>query len=187
MTFTAEMGRPAVPDLGWRRALESLGLPDRLSAFDARVVGTWPLGIALPSSDIDIVAFAPRQEEFADALRAAFGGQEGFTVRERLGKPASLVASFWQGGFEWEIFGQDCPVEQQYGWRHFVAERRLLELGGLPMRRAVMFKRGLGLKTEPAFAAALGLAGDPYAVMAALCDVPDQTLRNMIHAAGIAC
>ncbi|MFO6431650.1 DUF4269 domain-containing protein [Erythrobacter sp. W302b] len=53
-------------------------------------------------------------------------------------------------------------VPEQVGWRHFLIEKRLLELGGDGFRSAIKNRRRCGMKTEPAFAEILNLRGDPY-------------------------
>jgi hypothetical protein len=76
------------------------------------------------------------------------------------------------------------PVEQQRGWRHFVVERRLLALGGEDLQEAVLAQRRRGMKTEPAFAAALGLNDDPYLALLDLGEQDDETLVSVLRVAG---
>jgi len=59
-------------------------------------------------------------------------------------------------------------------------ERRLLAIGGDGFRRAVMAARRSGLKTEPAFAAVLGLDGDPYEALLYLEAVPDEGVNAIL-------
>ncbi|HEX7924915.1 MAG TPA: DUF4269 domain-containing protein, partial [Bradyrhizobium sp.] len=68
-------------------------------------------------------------------------------------------------------------VRQQRGWIHFEVERRLLALDDGRLRRAVGKLRADGLKTEPAFAAALGISGDPYRGLLELAAETDAELR----------
>jgi hypothetical protein len=71
-------------------------------------------------------------------------------------------------------------VAEQAGWRHFVVEQRLLAQGGQSLAATVMALRRGGLKTEPAFAAALKLRGDPYHALLELDRFGDQILADLI-------
>lgn len=61
-----------------------------------------------------------------------------------------------------EIFGQPVPTKQQMGYRHLIAEHKLLMKHGETFRQKIIKLKKQGYKTEPAFAKALGLKGDPY-------------------------
>jgi hypothetical protein len=164
-------------------ALDRLDVLPELAAFDPHVVGTPPLGLDLPSSDIDIVCFAPDPDAFAYAVWNAFGTQAEFRMWQRLRLDRPVVASFTGAGWTIELFGQSAPVSEQFGWRHFLVEQRLLALGGGVFRAAVMAQRSKGMKTEPAFAALLGLDGDPYQALLCLerCSDIDLTALLMDH------
>jgi hypothetical protein len=97
-----------------------------------------------------------------------------------------VVASFEVAGWRIELYGEAIPVEQQRGWRHFAVERRLLALAGEGLRMPVLALRQRGMKTEPAFAAALRLGGDPYLALLDLGEQDDETLRSLLQAAGFA-
>jgi ribosomal protein S18 acetylase RimI-like enzyme len=64
-----------------------------------------------------------------------------------------------------------------------VIEGRLLVIGGAALRERVRELKRAGVKTEPAFAQVLGLAGDPYAALLALEDWSTPRLRSLVHAA----
>lgn len=164
----------------FRDALARSGVIEALAAFDPHLVGTPPLGIAVPDSDLDIVCEVHDADAFIRTLTAAFGAMPGFALRQSHALNA-LICGFVAHGWLFEIFGQPIPVTQQHGWRHYEAERRLLALGGEPMRGAIMALREQGLKTEPAFARLLGLGGDPYAALLELETLDDAALRALIH------
>ncbi|WP_421997951.1 DUF4269 domain-containing protein [Reyranella sp.] len=163
----------------WHVAVLQAAILDRLQDFDPRVVGTPPLGLAVEGSDIDVVCEAGDLLAFTTAVWTGFAEQEGFSVRQWRGEGRPVVARFCAHGWPFEIFGAARPVEEQAGWRHFTVERRLLALGGERLRSAVMAYRASGLKTEPAFAAALGLQGDPYAALLTLYDCPDRSMPRL--------
>ncbi|WP_404339478.1 DUF4269 domain-containing protein [Sphingomonas sp. MMS12-HWE2-04] len=151
----------------YRAAIAQSGVLARLAAFDPHVAGTPPLALDLPESDIDILCYAPDLEAFAVEVQTAFEAEAGFALR-RWREGSAVIATFKALGWDFEIFAQQIPVAQQQGWRHFVVERRLLAVGGAPFHAAVMQLRRDGLKTEPAFAAAQRLPGNPYAAVLAL-------------------
>lgn len=152
----------------YESVLDELELLAKLREFRPVVIGTPPLGIDGPDSDIDVACCAMDLGNFHECAEFCFGNLDGFScnyieVRER---PA-VCAVFWSRAWELELFCQTCPVEEQWGVRHFNVERRLLEIE--PKLRSVVsrLKRD-GLKTEPAFARVLQLSGDPYEALLAL-------------------
>jgi hypothetical protein len=164
-------------------ALQRLDLLSRLAAYDPHVAGTPPLGIDLPSSDIDVLCHAPNAAAFAEDLWRLFGCEAGFRMEQWTENERPVIAAFAAHGWTIELFGHPRPVREQAGWRHFGVERRLLDLGGETFRAAVMQRRNDGLKTEPAFAAALGLGGDPYAALLDLERQSDADLAALLRAA----
>lgn len=159
---------PLRGDVQWQRALEESGVLDRLAAFDPRIAGTFPLGLDLPGSDIDVVCHAADLDAFAKAVWQHFAACEGFALWQWSRPPHAVIAGFRLAGVPFEIFGSPEPVDEQAGWRHFLIEQALLELGGAALLQAVRAERARGAKTEPAFAKVLGLDGDPYVAMLAL-------------------
>lgn len=170
--------------MDWRDALDRTGLLRHLAAFDVRVAGTFPLGIDVPGSDIDLLCHAPDPAVFARAVWQACSGYEGFALHQWTHEDCPVIAGFTADGLPFEVFGQALPVERQHGWRHFTVEQRLLALGGLALREAVMAARRTGAKTEPAFAQVLGLPGDAYAALDGLADADGKVLHDVLDAAG---
>ncbi len=168
----------------YSEALESLALLPRLAAFDPHVAGTPPLGLDVPSSDIDVLCHAPDADRFATVLWDAFADQTGFAMQQWSHSQRPVIASFHAHGWTIELFGHPLPVREQAGWRHFCVERRLLALGGEPFRAALRAFREAGLKTEPAFAKALRIGGDPYGTLLALEQRSDSDLANLLARAG---
>ena len=170
----------------YQRALAECDVLGRLARFDPRVAGTPPLGLDLPDSDIDVLCFAPDARAFTDTVWHNFSNAPAFTAKQLMRHPRPVVASFDAAGWRIEIYGEAIPVEQQRGWRHFAVERRLLALGGEHLAVAVLAQRGQGMKTEPAFAAVLGLRGDPYLALLDLGEQDDETLISALRAGGFA-
>lgn len=171
--------------LSYQQALAQTGILAALEAFDPHVAGTPPLGIDIATSDIDILCAYADPEAFTAAVVAACADMESFSISQWREAPRAIVARFLAVGWEFEIFAQDVPVAQQPGWRHFVVERRLIALGGAPLREAVVRAKLSGQKTEPAFARLLGLSGDPYEALLALEVQPDQALCELLARAGL--
>lgn len=167
----------------YEEALALTGALEGLAPFDPHIAGTPPLGIALPSSDIDILCETHDPAIFADHLRDRFGSMAGFSLHLRPELKA-VIGRFEAHGWPFEIFGQTMPVIRQQGWRHFLIEKRLLALGGDDLRNRIMVLRRSGLKTEPAFTQALALSGDPYAAILALEGWSDDTLLTLVRARG---
>jgi hypothetical protein len=162
-------------------ALDRSGLLIALARFDPHVAGTPPLGLDLPGSDIDVICHAADTDAFTRAVWEFAGGFEAFAVHQWTGDGRPVVAAFRVHGWPVELFGDPRPVAQQPGWRHFEIERRLLAQGGDDLRAAVMKRRHNGLKTEPAFADVLRLAGDPYAALLGLETMSDAELAQMLR------
>ncbi|WP_076862876.1 DUF4269 domain-containing protein [Bradyrhizobium mercantei] len=163
-------------------AVTSSAVLERLGQFDPRIVGTLPLGLAVPGSDIDIVCHAPDPNAFADIVWTHYQSADDFALYRWTSPPQPVIARFVWDGWPFELFGDRQPVEQQRGWIHFEVERRLLALDDGRLRRAVGSLRAGGLKTEPAFAAALEISGDPYRGLLELAVETDAELRARLAA-----
>ncbi|MGK7869208.1 DUF4269 domain-containing protein [Falsiroseomonas sp. E2-1-a20] len=153
----------------------------RLDTFDPRVAGTPALGLDLPGSDLDILCHAPDSDAFLAVVWPLCSGWPEFALWQWRGTYRPLVARFQASGWDIEIFAAAEPVEQQMAWRHARIEARLLRIGGTALRDRVMDRRRQGMKTEPAFAAVLGLEGDPYRALLACEAWDDDALRRLVE------
>jgi len=160
-------------------ALTTGNLLHILRPYQPLLVGTVPIGLQQPGSDLDIVCEVHDLGSFETLVRQQFDHHPNFTLRrtERQGH-ASIVVGFTVGDWPVELFGQPVPSAQQPGYRHLLVEHRLLTLGGTSFRTCVQLQRAAGFKTEPAFAACLGLADDPYAGLLALEAYSDEELQS---------
>lgn len=165
---------------GYREVVDRVGILSALAEFDPHIAGTPPLNLDVPSSDIDILCHAPDPNRFTLAVWDAFGSCPNFCMWQWSGTDRPVLATFEAHEWQFEIFGHARPVAEQAGWRHFTIERRLLALGGQSLAFAVMAFRRNGLKTEPAFAAALELVGDPYQTLLDMEDWTDDALSALI-------
>lgn len=164
---------------------QALAIGVVLRAYDPVLTGTIPLGIELPTSDLDIICEVaePAQASFAQLIRAHYGQLPGFQLWRGLVRGRqSVVASFAHAGQAVELFGQALPTRQQHAYRHLLIEHAVLEAGGEPWRAAVRALKQQGLKTEPAFAQLLGLPpGDSYLALLALADLPPAALAQLVR------
>jgi len=158
-----------------------------LAPFDPTIVGTFPLGLQIDGSDLDIACTCRDLDAFERALRAslttAAPGAAPVRIERVALSPEAMVAALAWDGLPIELFCQPLPVHEQAGFRHMIVEGRLLALGGAPLRDRVRALKLAGAKTEPAFAQVLGLAGDPYAALLTLEDWPTPRLRDLVLAA----
>ncbi len=145
------------------RAIQSSRILEILQGYDPLLVGTYPIGIYLPGSDIDIVCHACHNGDFESILQKSFGHLHDFSVtRKKIREEDCIIVRFSFSGFLFEIFGQDVPVEKQYAYRHMLVEHQLLSLKDHGFRKMIMEQKEKGLSTEEAFCKILGIPGDPY-------------------------
>jgi hypothetical protein len=164
----------------YREALRRVGALDLLEPFDPHVAGTPPLGLDVAGSDIDILCHAPDAKAFAQQVWTHFAELDEFSMHQWTNSGRPVIAGFVAEGWAFEIFGAVKPIAQQAGWRHFRIEERLLALYGDALRTRIMALRCAGMKTEPAFATAFGLSGDPYAALLELEQLPDAALSDLL-------
>ncbi len=135
----------------------------KLKRFDPILVGTIPINIDIENSDLDIICCFADKQEFHKSITDNFSNQKNFTIREQPNLDTlAIVANFFLDGFEIEIFGQSVQTKQQFAYRHLIVEYNLLNKYGEKFRQQIIELKRQGQKTEPAFALALGLKGNPY-------------------------
>lgn len=135
----------------------------KLSDFTPVLIGTIPINIAIDSSDLDIACYWKDKNHFIEILKKNFSTSKDFQIYEKkIHGRESVVANFFTDDFEIEIFGQNIPVQEQFGFKHLIIEAKVLEENGEDFRLKIIELKNSGLKTEPAFAQLLHLKGDPY-------------------------
>ncbi|MFZ6000897.1 MAG: DUF4269 domain-containing protein [Bacteroidota bacterium] len=144
-------------------AIRKSGVFDILKPFDPVLAGTLPLDLFTPTSDLDILCYAPDPLTFFDFAKSALGHFEKFRIYQVIinGEEA-IIVNFFFGGFAFEVFAQKIPVTEQTAYRHLLIEHQILQQQGESFREKVMDLKLKGVKTEPAFAYVLQLKGDPY-------------------------
>ncbi|URC14595.1 DUF4269 domain-containing protein [Flavobacterium sp. B183] len=135
-----------------------------IAEFEPILAGTIPIAIDIESSDLDIICYWKNKTKFIEKLHVAFGSKNNYTIRETMiDNRESIIASFRIDFFEFEIFGQNIPTQQQNAYLHMLIEHKILQSKDENFRSKIIQLKQKGYKTEPAFAFLLGLNGDPYA------------------------
>ncbi len=138
----------------------------KLVRYGPMLIGTVPICVDIEASDLDIICCFEDAVRFSEEVKAAFGQYQAFNVETVVvNDQLSIVANFTLDGQLIEVFGQAIPVKEQNGYRHMIAEYELLRVHGESLKQQVIQLKRQGIKTEPAFAQALGLSGDPYQVL----------------------
>lgn len=143
-------------------ALQDLGLDSILEIEEWVLAGTLPLGIDVDTSDLDILVSSRDPKAARDAVVECFSQAPGLSVWPHSREEETWCVAFEGDAFPIEFFIQQTPVREQRAFRHLVAEYVLLQRGGPVLAEQVHQLKVSGMKTEPAFAHALGLEGDPY-------------------------
>ena len=134
-----------------------------IAEFTPVLAGTIPINIDIENSDLDIICYWKNKIDFKEKLKAVFGKENGFSLREtKIHEQESVIANFRIEEFEIEIFGQNIPVYNQNAYRHMLIEYKILQLKGEKFRQEIIRLKQNGYKTEPAFGVLLGLKNDPY-------------------------
>jgi hypothetical protein len=145
------------------RTLTENSIFERLQLFSPLLTGTIPINIDIDESDLDIICYWKKKNEFANTLRREFGQINGFNLTEQvINNYETVLASFCLDDFEIEIFGQNRPTKEQDSFRHMVIEYQILRTRGEVFRQEIIKLKKDGLKTEPAFGRLLGMERNPY-------------------------
>lgn len=149
-----------------RDQLAREGVWQALARFHPVMAGSIPLGLDTEASDVDVLVEASDLDMFRQVCEAAWGAGPDFFVAERVWQNVpAVICHVRVDSLFCEMFAQAQPVAWQRGFRHLIAEWRLLTAGGDALYHAVRAARMRGLKTEPAFAEVLRLEGDPYVAL----------------------
>ncbi|HRI78057.1 MAG TPA: DUF4269 domain-containing protein [Cyclobacteriaceae bacterium] len=144
-------------------ALKASGVMDLLKDYDPVLAGTLPLDLFIKGSDLDILCFATDLTLLENSWTKNFVHQIGYEVHlKSLSGISSLIARFSYKNFDFELVAQSIATRQQVAYRHMVNEFHILEREDETFKQEIIRLKRMGMKTEPAFAMLLTLAGDPY-------------------------
>ncbi|AHZ85440.1 hypothetical protein Bb109J_c3406 [Bdellovibrio bacteriovorus] len=160
-------------------AVKKSGVLKSLKEHQPLLVGTYPLGMNVSGSDVDVLINVPDLMAAEGLLQKLFSNFENFTIESHM-QSAAVTASFDFQGVPFEVFAQVKDSAKQNGNLHFLAEERLLHVGGSSLGEKILALRKAGDKTEPAFAKALGLSGNPYAELLRLQKLSESELRQLL-------
>jgi len=102
-----------MPSMDYSEALRQSRVLELLDGFDPRPVGTLPLGLAVATSDIDIVCHAADLDAFAEIIWKQYRDFRGFQMHQWRSKGRPIVARFDFGDWVFEFVGDVSPVGQQ--------------------------------------------------------------------------
>lgn len=143
--------------------LIKMNVMEILRDFEPILVGTIPINIDLPESDLDIICEVHDFKTFEKLVSYHFHSNGEYQVsNELVNGIQSITINFKIDGWPIEIFAQPVPTTLQNGYIHMIVEHRILNLLGEEGKKHIKHLKANGLKTEPAFALFLGLKGNPY-------------------------
>lgn len=136
---------------------------ETLKQYSPILVGTIPIDIDIPNSDLDIICECKNHSQFTKYIRNEFGNKKDFKIyTTKKNGVDCTIAEFKTDNFIFEIFGQNIPTDKQNAYRHMIVEDLLLSKKGNDFKNKIKELKTSGIKTEPAFAKLLGLTGNPY-------------------------
>ncbi|EPG66084.1 DUF4269 domain-containing protein [Leptospira wolffii] len=146
------------------KLLDKHGILSKLKDSDPEFVGSIPISVDLPDSDIDIICNI--QPSLVGILEG-FSHFPNYMLSERnLGGVPSLVCRFHLESEKVEIVAQAIPTRRQISYLHLLIEKEILEENGENIRKKVLERKGSGKTTEESFVEILDLEGkDPYAAL----------------------
>lgn len=162
-------------------ALKQLNILKELKTYGPAVVGTFPLGLAMEFSDVDILISSGSLDTIRSKLHQLYGTEKEFKIEDdEVMSQRAITCSFIFEKILFEVFVQETVAYAQSAFLHFNVEERLLKLGGAEFVSRVKEHRRAGLKTEPAFMKALGLDFEPYSHMLRLQKASEEELRQIL-------
>lgn len=157
------------------RILTELQILEHLKDYSPIVVGTIPLGIDIPSSDLDIVCeFDTTKEGLEEILIAYYGDFDHFTITQ-MGIDA-YAYNFWLDDCEIEVYASKVPTERSNSYRHLLIGNRLIALYGNKFKEKVVELKKAGYRTERAISKLLNLDGEVYEDIFVIEDYSDEEL-----------
>jgi hypothetical protein len=151
-----------------------------LAEFRGVLISTVALGIYTPQSDLDLICEAHDLDYFSRRVTEMYTGFSEFKEVKTPNPEQSRCYSLRCDDFEIEIFGSRVRLEDQFGYRHYLAMARLINIGGEGFRDKLQRAKLSGMKTEPAIASILGLEGDPYESVAGLADLTEGEFSEVL-------
>lgn len=163
-------------------AIKKLNILNKLKNYNPILVGTIPIDIDVPGSDLDIICEVYDFNLFKSFSFENFSMHKDYVFSEKyVDNNHIAVINFVFMNFEFELYCKSEPTTSFNGYKHMIIEYRLLILFGKKFRDKIKELKKSGLKTEPSFAKLLGLKGDPYKEILKLEDYTDQELIKIFE------
>lgn len=156
--------------------LEKTRLFEILNEFSPVIVGTIPIEIDIPGSDMDVVCYVRDLERIKDVLRRHCLIYDSFSDKMN---EVVYVANFNCLELPVEIYAEERDSCLQNGYRHMMIEYRILKMAGEVFRNKVIELKMTGLKTEPAFGKLLDLK-EPFSDLLKLENLSDAELKDVL-------
>jgi len=143
--------------------ISNLGLMESFSLFNPIIVGTIPIGIDIPNSDVDLIVDISNHkisnffDNFIHENRNLI-----FELKCKKNINNSFISKFETESFNFEIFGECQDTCKQFGFIHMMVENEILRILGEEFKNSIRELKYQGIKTEPAFCKLLGFENDPY-------------------------
>ena len=121
-------GPATKPSAAPMRPITGLNLLSDLAEYHPVLCGTVPIGVDVEGSDLDMIMEAHDVDRYKDEIERLYGGLEGFRIREKTVKGVpTVIAGFRYRSFDFELFAQPVPVEEQDAYRHMLVEHHVVE------------------------------------------------------------
>ncbi|MDR7856773.1 DUF4269 domain-containing protein [Tissierella sp.] len=159
------------------KVLEELNIIETLDMYNPILVGTIPIEIDLPESDLDIICEVYDFVKFEELLKLIYGSYKEFDCRIReVDGIIRVVCNFIYNEWMFEIFGQAIPTVEQNAYKHMIIEHKILNVLSSKARETVISLKKNKLKTEPAFGELLNIDDDPYIFLLEMYDWTEEKL-----------
>lgn len=165
------------------RVLNEIKIFNILKEYNPILVGTIPIDIDIPESDLDIICEVNDFKTFKRVLIEHYQELNGFNCSiKKVDNNPRIVSSFQYKEWTIEVFGQTLPPHQQNGYKHMIIEDRILNILGTKGKEKIRKLKIEGLKTEPAFGQLLKINEKPYEYLLQMFEWEDNKLKEYLRA-----
>lgn len=148
-----------------------------LGAHDPLLAGSLPVGLYMSNSDLDVLVGHTEWQTFSKDFFEKIKTQ-ATNATYKLEADYALINLAYRG-VPFEIYFAEKPPILQRAGRHLQIEARLIQL--FPRALQILKKlRTQGMKTEPAFAQAFHIEGDPYEELERWSNLTDANLYDVV-------
>src|SRR5690606_26901372 len=102
---------------------------EKLNAFNPVLIGTFPLDITTPESDVDIACHVVDVESFRKIMFSCFGQREAYCFKgEMVRKKVVRIATFKLEGGPLAVYGENARLPDGGGSKHRLTEVDIMHL-----------------------------------------------------------